>query len=172
MTNDARSGRRQLVLVRHAKSSWDEPGLADHDRPLAPRGRKALRRMREHLDELAVRPDMILCSSALRTRETLAGLQLGAQPVIELEDGLYGASADDLLARLRRLSEDVRSAMVIGHNPGVQDLVDLLTEGDDAAPFDGLPTGAIALLSLTGSWHDLGPSGASLDNLWRPRPAR
>src|SRR5262245_53987958 len=138
---------RRLVLVRHAKSSWDDPTLGDHDRPLAPRGQKALRRMREHLDESKIRPDVVLCSSARRTRETLQGIEkaLGRHAVVEIEDRLYGADAPELLARLRSVGDDAGTVLVVGHNPGLADLIDLLAAGDASVPED-VPTGAIAVL--------------------------
>jgi phosphohistidine phosphatase len=158
--------RHRLVLVRHAKSSWDDPTLSDHDRPLARRGRKALDRMRAHLEDRDVRPDVVLCSSARRTRDTLDGIRhgLGGHLRIEIEDGLYGAGADQILARLARLEDAIASAVVIGHNPGIADLVDLL-----AATGQDVPTGAIADLSFAGPWSALGSTTVSLDDLWRPR---
>jgi phosphohistidine phosphatase len=166
VTSDGGDERHRLVLVRHAKSSWDDPTLTDHDRPLARRGRKALARMRAHLEERRVRPDVVLCSSARRTRDTLDGIRdgLGGQPRIEVEDGLYGAGADQILARLARLDDKTATAMVIGHNPGIADLVDLLGPGDQ-----DVPTGAIAELSFTGPWSTLAATAVSLDDLWRPR---
>ena len=158
--------RHRLVLVRHAKSSWDDPALGDHDRPLARRGRKALKRMQLHLEERGVQADVVLCSSARRTRETLDGITagLGGHPRIEVEDGLYRADADQILARLATLDDAVATAAVIGHNPGIADVVDLL-----AATDQDVPTGAIADLSFTGPWSALGSAAISLDDLWRPR---
>ena len=107
VTRDSRPGRarsrleagqvKRLWLLRHLKSSWDEPGLADHDRPLAPRGRKAGKRVRQWAAEHDVRPDLVLCSTAVRARATLdlVAPALGA-PAVEFEDGLYHAWADDL----------------------------------------------------------------------------
>jgi phosphohistidine phosphatase len=166
VTRDSGDERHRLVLVRHAKSSWDDPALSDHDRPLARRGRKALERMRPHLENRGVRPDVVLCSSARRTRETLDGIKdgLGGHPRIEVEDGLYGAGADDIVARLARLDDAIATAVVIGHNPGIADLVDLL-----AATDQDVPTGAIADLSFRGPWSALGSTAVSLDDLWRPR---
>src|SRR5262245_2142513 len=94
---------RHLHLLRHAKSSWDDPELADHERPLAPRGRKAAARIAEHLERERIAPELVLCSTALRTRQTLAALLpiLGGEVVIRLEDGLYGAGAAQVLARVR-----------------------------------------------------------------------
>src|SRR5215471_3225928 len=92
---------RTLYLLRHAKSSWDDPALADHDRPLAPRGRKAAKRIGARLRSDETPVSLVLCSSALRARETV---DLVAPPgTIEIEDGLYGASADELLQRLRQV---------------------------------------------------------------------
>jgi phosphohistidine phosphatase len=166
VTSNGGDERRRLVLVRHAKSSWDDPTLSDHDRPLARRGRKALERMRPHLEHRGVRPDVVLCSSARRTRETLDGIRggLGGHPRIEIEDGLYGAGADQIVARLERLDDAIATALVIGHNPGIADLVDQLAATDQA-----VPTGAIADLSFTGPWSTLGSTAVSLDDLWRPR---
>jgi phosphohistidine phosphatase len=165
----AAPARHRLVLVRHAKSSWDHPGLADHDRPLARRGQKALERMRAHLEERDVAADVVLCSSAVRTRETLDGIRagLGGHPRIEIEDSLYGAGSEQLLARLARLDEAAGTAVVIGHNPGLADLVELL-----AGAGRDVPTGAIADLSFAGPWSTLGSAAVSLDDLWRPRPPR
>jgi len=158
--------RHRLVLVRHAKSSWDDPALSDHDRPLARRGHKAVKRMRPHLEARGVRADVVLCSSARRTRQTLDGIEagLGGPPRIEIEDGLYGAGADQILARLARLDDAIATAVLIGHNPGIADVVDLLAGTDQ-----DVPTGAIADLSFTGPWSALGSAAVSLDDLWRPR---
>ena len=118
---------KRLWLLRHLKSSWDEPGLADHDRPLAPRGRKAGKRVRQWAADHDVRPDLVLCSTAVRARATLdlVAPALGA-PAVEFEDGLYHAWADDLLERLQGVAPDVESVLLIGHNPGLHDLVALL----------------------------------------------
>jgi phosphohistidine phosphatase len=169
MTTGGRDARRQLVLVRHAKSSWDDPTVADHDRPLARRGRKALDRMRAYLEDRGVAPDVILCSSALRTRETLEGIRDGLSGTarVEVEDRLYGAGAEELLARLARLDDDVAGVMVVGHNPGVADVLEILTGTPQS-----VPTGAIAVLSFTGPWRDVASASVTLDSLWRPRPPR
>ena len=172
MTGGERSNRHQLVLVRHAKSSWDDATVPDHDRPLAGRGHKALRRMQAHLEDRRIRPDVVLCSSARRTRETLDGIRdgLGGHPRVEIEDAVYGADAEDLLARLALIDDDIKRVLVIGHNPGIADLVDLLTARDSPTPPpDAVPTGAIAVLSFAGPWRRLGPAAASLDSFWQPR---
>ena len=163
------ASRRRLVLVRHAKSSWDDPSLSDHERPLAGRGRKALDRMRAHLVERRLRPQVVLCSSARRTRQTLDGIRaaLGPDATIEIDDGLYGAGAGHLATRLTNLDDGVRTAVVIGHNPGIEELVALLADFDDA-----VPTGAIVELSFDGPWAALRSAPVVVDDFWRPRPPR
>src|SRR5437879_5489012 len=112
---------KHLFILRHAKSSWDDPGLDDHDRPLAPRGRKAARLMADHVRASEIHPSLVLCSPAKRTRQTLDAVLPGGKTVIE--PALYGASAGSILARLRGVSNTTASVMVIGHNPAMQDLV-------------------------------------------------
>jgi phosphohistidine phosphatase len=131
---------KRLYLLRHAKSSWDDESLADHDRPLSGRGRRAADAIGRHLRDEGIAPELVLCSSAARTRETLARIGLEG----EAERGLYGASATELLARLRELPPGIESVMLIGHNPGMHDLALLLT----GEPGDKYPTGALATIEL------------------------
>ena len=173
--HDGRMATRRLLLLRHAKSSWDEPHLADHDRPLSGRGRRAARALLDHLTETDAVPELVLCSSAVRTMETLDGIR-GALPpgtTIEIEGGLYAADVDELLARLRRVSETVGSAMLIGHNPGLEDLAMLLVGAGDAAARSAMeakfPTAALAHLSVDGPWRELAPGVATLGDFWTPR---
>ena len=98
-----------LHLLRHAKSSWDDETLDDHERPLAPRGVRDARRMGAYLRDLPVQPQLVLCSSAVRTRQTLELIELDGDQDVQFEDGLYGASADALLGRLRRLTDPVEA---------------------------------------------------------------
>src|SRR5690348_2022253 len=137
---------RRMYLLRHAKSSWDDPQLADHDRPLAPRGRRAATRMGGYLREEGIHPALVLCSSARRARETQRRAAVGDD--VRVEEGLYGASAQELLARLRRVPRGVESVMLIGHNPGMQDLALSLGRGGGAIDEIGVkfPTGALATL--------------------------
>jgi len=107
-----------LYLLRHAKSSWDDPGLADFDRPLSRRGRRNAALLAAHLRENATEPERVLCSPARRTRET--GEALGLD--VHYEDELYGATSDELARRVAGLSSAVGSAMLIGHNPGLEEL--------------------------------------------------
>ncbi len=151
---------RRLYLMRHAKSSWDDPGLTDHDRPLAARGRDAAERLGNHLRREQITPSLVLCSSARRTRETLDCLRVDAP--VEIEDGLYDASADELLARLRGVEDDVESVLLIGHNPAIQDLAATLAAAPNTLAERKYPTGGLAGLAFTGSWSRLQPGAAEL----------
>src|SRR5262245_14559736 len=156
---------KRLLLLRHAKSSWDEPSLADRDRPLAPRGHKAAERMAEHLRSNGPAVDLVLCSSALRTTETLEhiGRAFGDAEMV-VEDGLYGASDDELLERLRAVPNDADGVALIGHNPGIQDrATGLAGGGDDLERMrTKFPTGALAVLEFDAPWGDLSPGGCRL----------
>ena len=163
---------RQLFVLRHAKSSWDDPGLDDQERPLAPRGQRAVKVLREYLKCSGIEPALVLCSSSRRTRETLEGIQPGGEQLIEPE--LYGADAGDLIERLSRVPDDVRSVMVIGHNPAVQMVVLRLAggAGDDAGLADArrkFPTGALATLEIDCGWSELRPGCARLSSFVSPK---
>ena len=164
---------RQLFVLRHAKSSWDNPGLDDRERPLAPRGQRACEVMAEHLRVTAIEPELVLCSSARRTRETLAGVAPAGQHVIESE--LYSASAGDLVERLRRVPDDVASVMLIGHNTAVQMLVLRLARreadaADDRAAVERkFPTAALATLTFDCGWSELGPGSGRLKAFMTPK---
>ena len=114
---------RRLYLLRHATSSWEDPALADHDRPLAGRGRRAAAALADHMAEHQIVPEFVLCSTALRTRETYGRLEavLEGAPVL-YERRMYAASADDLLELLRTVPEQISSVLLIGHNPGLEEL--------------------------------------------------
>jgi len=165
---------KRLSVLRHAKSSWADTGVPDRERPLAPRGRKAARRIATLLREEGICPDLVLCSPAARTTQTLElvrpGLDEGVEVVVE--EALYGAAAGELLDRLRRLPESVGWVMVIGHNPGLQQLVVLLARDGPLrerarAHF---PTAALATMALAeGGWPDLAPGGAVLVSHVAPR---
>ena len=165
----------RLYLLRHAKSSWDDPQLADHDRPLAPRGQRAVAALRKHLTALADGPDLVLCSSARRTTMTLAGIAAALPAGVDtrIEDRLYAASATQLLARLHDVPDEVGAVMLIGHNPGLEDLAELLVASGDEDAREAMaakfPTGALATLGVTGPWADLAPATARLETFVVPR---
>jgi len=154
-----------LYLLRHAKSSWDDPALADHERPLASRGRRDGKRVAEHLRRQEIEPELVLCSSAARTRETLelVGPALGGATVA-VEDELYGASSDRLLERIRLVDDEVGSVLVTGHNPGLEDLaLELASGGDELARLEEkFPTAALATLALDEPWSRLAAGSATL----------
>jgi len=166
---------RQLVLLRHAKSSWTDPELADHDRPLAPRGQRDARRIATYVQDHDLAPALVLCSSAVRTRETLAPIVLvlvGSR--VRVEAALYEGTGEQLLARLRRVPDSVPSVLVIAHNPGLQQLCLTLA----ASGAVGLrprveakfPTGALATLTIPmTSWRGLGPGMATLTAFVTPK---
>ena len=165
---------KRLWLLRHAKSSWDDPGLPDPDRPLAPRGRRAAEVLAAHLAASDVRPGVVLCSSSLRTRQTLAAIlpALGDAFEIRIERALYGAGATQLLERLRQVSNRVSSVMMIAHNPGIQDLALALAAGGPALAGlrEKFPTGALATVELdVERWRDLDHGMAAATALVTPR---
>jgi phosphohistidine phosphatase len=152
-----------LHLLRHAKSSWKDD-VEDHQRGLSRRGREAARRVGEHLAAAVGSLDLVLASSALRTRQTLdlVVAQFATQPRILIEDELYLASAERLLERLRRLAEVERTVLVIGHNPGLRELA--LALADAAAPASRpfvsgkFPTAARVTFHIATPWPALGTS--------------
>lgn len=168
---------RTLYVLRHAKSSWDDPTLADHDRPLAPRGRRAAPLIADHMRRAGIAPDVVVCSTARRTRETLdlLGDAIPADCDVHIEAGLYGATADAVLARLRALPDSVGEAMVIGHNPGLQRLVWLLARSGPGLSqlLRKFPTAALATLEVPiNRWQDAERQRARLTGFVRPRDLR
>jgi len=162
---------RQLILLRHAKSSWDDPRLPDHARPLNARGRRAAAAIREVMREKGLQPDLVLVSSARRTLQTLEALEPWDEtPLIEPLDSLYLAAAPQLLQALQDVSETVRSLMLVGHNPGLHDLALLLVgaqgmaaDGHDRARLaEAFPAGALAEFTVASSWRGLGEGGGRL----------
>jgi phosphohistidine phosphatase len=164
---------KRLYLLRHAKSSWKDVSLADHDRPLAGRGRRASKAIAGHLRDRGIEPDLVLCSTARRARETLDRIApaLGTT-AIEIEPGLYGASAPELLDRLRSIPDEIESVMLIGHNPAMEELaIDLARPSPAASELAArYPTGALATLTFPAStWRELRHATAELVELVKPR---
>jgi phosphohistidine phosphatase len=168
---------RRLHLLRHAKSSWDDPMQSDHDRPLAVRGRNAVTLLASYLADHEIRPDLILCSTARRARDTLDGLGIHSEATL-LEPRLYSAGADELLARLKTIDPQARDVMIVGHNPALQMLTLRLVHGGDCehpAPGDleeirrKFPTGALATLTFDGEWRSLRGACAELSGYVRPK---
>jgi phosphohistidine phosphatase len=163
---------KRLFLLRHAKSSWDDAALADRDRPLAPRGRRAVKVMAKHLRDEEISPSLVLCSSARRTRETLEGVAPSGE--VQIEDELYGASETDLLGRLQRVPDAVESVMLIGHNPAMQELaLSLAAGGDRRGDVESkFPTGALATLTVPDDWDELRAGSAELVAFVTPKELR
>jgi phosphohistidine phosphatase len=167
---------KRLYLLRHAKSSWDELGLPDHERPLAPRGRAATALLAAHLGNEEIKPALVLYSPARRSEETFNGIApaLGDDVESRAEPELYGASAGDLLARLQQVPEVVPSAMLIGHNPAVEDLAAILARGHEhlARIERKYPTGALATFTFEGDWSELAPDAVRQVSFVRPKDLR
>jgi phosphohistidine phosphatase len=165
----------ELFILRHAKSSWDDPALEDHQRPLAPRGRRAVKLLATHLRSNQIEPVLVLCSSAVRTRETCKSVSPSGE--LRIEPELYEASADQVLERLRRIPAAVPSVMVVGHNPAMQMLVLKLADQPVATNDDWkiadvrrkFPTAALATFHFRCAWSELAPGCATLVDLVRPR---
>jgi phosphohistidine phosphatase len=164
---------KRLHLLRHAKSSWNDPTLADHDRPLAPRGRRAAKVMAEHLARKGISPELVVCSPSRRTRQTLKRLApaLGKSAEVRIEPELYAAPAADLLDVLHEVPDEVESVMLIGHNPGIQDLaLSLASAGPEIQRLRSkFPTAALATLELDGTWRELAPGSAELASFVKPK---
>jgi phosphohistidine phosphatase len=162
------------MLLRHAKSSWSDPSLPDVERPLAPRGERAARSIAEYLRRKRIRPSLVLCSSARRARQTLEAIEpsLGKRCAVELSSELYAASVETLLERLRAVPESAGSVMLIGHNPGLEELaLALASTGADLPRLRGkFPTGALAVIAVESkSWAALEPGDGALVDYVVPR---
>jgi phosphohistidine phosphatase len=165
---------KRLWLLRHAKSSWDDPDLADEDRPLASRGRQSAVAMVGHLASERVQPELVLCSSGLRARQTLAAVlpSLGGSLVVRIEPALYTFDVHRLLGRLRREDDAVNSIMLVGHNPAFQELaLTLASLGADRPRLERkLPTGSLVTILLPeDSWAQIGDGGAEIVAFVTPR---
>ncbi|MGH7119914.1 MAG: SixA phosphatase family protein [Acetobacteraceae bacterium] len=165
----------QLMLLRHAKSASNAAGIADRSRPLTRRGERAAASVSGAIAGLRLSPELILASPARRTMQTLAALApLPGGTHIETPEALYLADTESLLALLRGIPEPVASVLIIGHNPGLQELAVLLARGrpettDTRRLAQSFPTAAFAEFALTASWAELGPEAARLVRLLLPR---
>ena len=166
---------KTLLLLRHAKSSWDNPGGRDFDRPLAPRGRRSAPLIGFHLRDRQLLPDLVLCSTARRARETydlMAAAVGGAE--IRFEQALYLATPATLLRLVRTVPASVDRLLVVGHNPGMEQFAAQLAGGGDAAALDRLaakfPTTGLAILTFPGAdWASIAPGTGQLESFVTPR---
>lgn len=165
-----------LHLLRHAKSSASE-GIEDHDRPLSRRGRDAARRVGKHFSATIGAFDLVLCSSARRTRETLdlVVTEFSPRPHCRIEGGLYLAGRERLIERLRGLDDRDANVLLIGHNPGLHELALALADKDspDFAELASgkFPTAAYASFNLSAGWSTLGHSRYQLIAYVTPKSA-
>jgi phosphohistidine phosphatase len=157
--------QRHLVVVRHAKSAWPD-GVPDRERPLNGRGRRdapaAGRWLRDHVRHL----DTAVCSPAARARQTweLIAAELSDPPAVTLDDRLYGATLATLLAVVRDLPAPAGTSLLVGHNPGLEELVALLS-GEEP----GMKTSSVAVLAWSGGWTDVDGGTAELRDHATPR---
>ena len=167
---------RTLMLMRHAKSSWDRPDLADLDRPLAPRGHETAPLVARHIKQSRWRPDLVLCSPATRVRETwqLMAPVLGATVPCKTLRAIYPGAPSRLLETLRRAADDVATLMVIGHNPGLGHLAVSLCGSGPKQALERLrgkfPTAALAVIQFdVDRWNELVPGTGRLRAFVRPK---
>jgi phosphohistidine phosphatase len=169
---------RQLLLLRHAKSSWESSTLPDYDRPLEQRGRLAAASMRRAMQGLGLQPDLVLVSSARRTLQTLEALEpWDEMPLIEPMDGLYLAGPEQLLKIVRGTPDLVRSVLVVGHNPGLHEFAVTLVGAHGMTLADenarrlaaGYPSGALAEFTVAVPWQRLGEGTGRLVRFVSPK---
>lgn len=169
----------RLLLLRHAKSSWDDPALPDKDRPLAPRGTRASAAMGAWMADTGYIPDLVLCSSALRTRETLAGVlpallpHMRGEPEIRLRESLYGVAGGDYRHVVATEGGTAPTLLVIGHNPATEATAQALIGGGDEKTIARLvgkyPTAALAVLDFDlVNWGDIAPKSGYLHAFIKP----
>jgi phosphohistidine phosphatase len=165
---------RRIVLLRHAKADW--PEVPDIERPLADRGRLDAPAAGQWLAGAGLLPHLTLCSPAVRTRETwkLAAHELPQRPKTVYEERLYDATPGDLMALLNEVDDTVPDVLVVGHNPGMHGLAEVLAadaEGDALVRLrrGAFPTSAVAVLEFTGSWKTVEHGVARLTAFWSPR---
>ena len=166
---------KSLYLLRHAKSSWKDPDLNDHDRPLSKRGRQTANMIATYLRQSKIAPDLVICSTATRARQTLDPIIKAAKkpPKIILERGIYGGTQQALWEQLWNLPESAKSVLLIGHNPALHDLAQELAQADSnkLLPSAGekFSTGAMASFRFDGAWKALEPHGAVLASFITPQ---
>jgi len=162
---------KTLLILRHAKSSWGAPSLADHDRPLNKRGKRDAPRIGELLRREELVPQLILSSTARRARSTaeLVSEHSGCEGPLRLERDLYAAGGEAYLEALAKLPDEYQRVLLVGHNPGLEELLEAL-----CGEYQRLPTAALAQVSLPiERWRDLSDdTQGALVNLWRPKELR
>ncbi len=168
------SGGRTLIPVRHAKSSWDHD-VEDHDRPLSGRGRRDADALGRLLVQRGLTPDLVLCSTAARTRETWERARaVGATAgEVRLVRGIYHAWVPELVRLIRETPDELATVLLLGHSPGIPDLVEHICIRTDSADWAQLdqkyPTSGLAVVNVPCPWRELGTSTADLVSFTIPR---
>ncbi|MEV5842162.1 SixA phosphatase family protein [Streptomyces sp. NPDC048179] len=164
---------RRIVFFRHAKADW--PQVTDHERPLADRGRMDAAVAGRRLADSGITFDLALCSTSVRTRETwkLAVHELAHRPKTVYEERVYEASPGELIAVLNEVPDDAKDVILIGHNPGVHGVTEILAgtaDGDVRERMNrrGFPAAAFAVVTFEGTWKGLEPGVATLADYWAP----
>lgn len=153
---------KRLTLIRHAKSSWDDTGVADYDRPLNERGKRDAPGMGRRLAGIHFSPDLIISSTAKRARSTAKRIatEIGyPKAEIEFEQIFYGATAGEMLDTVRRLKNELSEVVIVSHNPGITDLNNILCN----THIDNIPTCGVVRLELdVSAWDAVAPGGANM----------
>ena len=163
------NNRRTLVLVRHGKSSWDLD-VDDHARPRSARGRRDAEAIGRFLSERSLRPDLVYCSTATRTRQTWECAMAGGATATEVQyrREIYQAWVPELMKLIRNAPEAINTLLVLGHAPGIPDLVEYVcvrTQSSDWAQLDSkFPTSGLAVVNVPGPWTELGKARAELNS--------
>lgn len=158
---------KTLLLLRHAKSNWDDPSLRDFDRPLAARGKRDAPRIGKALRKRGPLPNLILSSPAARAKATIEAVMKAAKLDGEPQFGeaIYGASSSELMKLIRRLADGSFCALLVGHNPGFEDLLERLTGSDER-----MPTAALACIEFQiDHWEDVEDGKGQLAWLLTPK---
>lgn len=170
---------KTLLMLRHAKSSWEEPQLSDHQRPLAPRGKKAAPRIGSYMSANGLLPDLVLCSPARRAVDTwtLVSEQLQTMPEVKLLEDLYHTGPGTILSLLHELPDSISTVLLVGHNPTFEELaLSLSGSGDEESLAEmarKYPTGALAVIDISvDQWREVQPGTGSLRSFIRPRTLR
>src|SRR5260221_7061400 len=168
---------KTLHLLRHAKSIWKYPVLDDHDRPLSRRGRETARVIAAYLRRAKIAPDLVICSTAVRARQTLDPIAKAIKPPkVVLEKGIYEAAQEKMWKHLWRFPKRADCVLLIGHNPGLHDLALSLADagsGELVPPRGGkFPTGAMASFRFDGAWQALQPHSAMLFSYTTPKATK
>lgn len=165
---------KRLLLMRHAKSDWNTAAPSDFERPLAARGLRDAPKMARWLRDQGLRPELIVTSPAVRAHQTAAhiceGLNMRTTDLL-LEPRLYGADVADLIAIIGNFPSHMNLCMLIGHNPGLEDLIGYLASAVQAAPDHDkvMPTAGVYLLALGDSWVNLQPGCGQVVDSMRPK---